>query len=113
MAIATLLELPETQEQWESWAFANMAHHRDIIRTVLERTGTHLTESILDPFDYQGDPTSWLAKHQLMHQHMDAVLGIAGYNLIDIDWGEPEAMQGWIAAHANEHVQAGEILNLG
>ena len=112
MSIASLIQLPETREQWDDWGFANMAHHRDIIRRIYELTGNNLTESVLDPFDHM-NPETWLTKHYLMHQHMDAVLGIQGFNLEDVDWEDREAMRNWIAAHANEHYQAGTILNIG
>lgn len=112
MALAVLEELPETREDWDTWAFCNMAHHRDIIRRVREIYNVDLTESVLDPFDIT-NPATWLYKHQLMHQHMDAVLGIQGFDLVGVKWGNPDEMEGWIAAHANEHVQAGTILNIG
>lgn len=112
MALAVLFELPETPEQWSTWAFVNMAHHRDINRKILQLGGPNLPESVLDPFNTE-DPGAWLYKHWDMHQRQNAVLGIQGFDLVSVDWGDRDAMQGWIASHANEHVQAGTILNLG
>lgn len=113
MALAVLFEVPETPEHWQEWAFVNMAHHRDIIRVVFERTGARLTESILDPFDYENPSPSWLYKHALMHQNMDQLLRIQGFDLSGVDWQDRDQLQGWITAHANEHVQAGTLLGLG
>lgn len=113
MAIAVLLEVPDSQEHWQNWAFVNMSHHRDIIRKISELGGPRLTESILDPFDYENPAPTWLYKHALMHSAMDQVLGIQGFDLSGVDWQDHEQLQGWIDAHANEHVQAGAILGLG
>lgn len=112
MAIGILFEYPKTIEHWHEWSFANMAHHRDIIRRIYERTGRNLPESILDPFDLN-DPTSWSYKHQEMHERQNAVLGIQGFNLLGVDWKDDDQMEAWIASHANEHVQAATILGMG
>lgn len=113
MAIGVLFEIPEDDAHWAEWAFANMAHHRDIIRVVSELGGPRLTESILDPFDYENPSPSWLYKHALMHLHQNQVLRIQGFDLSGVDWHDPDQLQAWITQHANEHVQAGAILGLG
>ncbi len=115
MSVAALYNVPETEAQLAEWSFVNAAAHRDIIRVVFERTGLQLDSFVLDPFN-PNEPTSmeaWSYQHQVMHQQMDAILGIQGYDLTDVDFEHPAVMAGWIAAHAIEHVQAGQILNLG
>lgn len=111
MSIAVLMEYPRSEAHWQEWAFANMAHHRDINRRIYELTGNNLPESVMDPFDLH-DPVSWSYKHQLMHDRQNAVLGIQGFNLVGVDWQDDEDMEGWIAAHLNEHYQASTILGI-
>lgn len=112
MALAVLFELPQSRQHWDTWAFVNMAHHRDINRVLFETTGTRINESVLDPFDID-QPDSWLTKHQVMHQEQNAALGIQGFDLQNVDFEDKEAMEAWITAHANEHYQAAQILGIG
>ncbi len=114
MPIAALYEDPDTQGL-TSWVFAHMAHHRDIIRVLYELQQVQLQEFSLDPFDPKDKDNldTWLANHQTMHNDMDRVLGIAGYNLLQVDWGDRAALAVWLENHADEHYQAGQILNLG
>ena len=95
-----------------SWAFAHAAHHRDINRTISLATGTQLPEYVLDPFDTDNAGV-WLYQHQLMHQNQDAALGIAGYDLLDVQWEDAGQLAGWILLNANEHMQAADILRIG
>ncbi len=115
MSLAGLYNIPVTQDQLAQWSFVNAAAHADVIRLVFQITGQQLDSFVLDPFDPQ-DPSTmelWLYQHQTMHQQMDAILGIQGYDLLDVDFTNQGLLAGWIASHANEHVQAGQILGLG
>lgn len=111
-AIAALYNVPSTPTEMNSWAFAHMAHHRDINRTILMSTGTRLDEYILDPLNPQ-DIGVWLYQHQLMHQQFESVLNISGYDLLDVDWQNQQELAGWILLNANTHLQAADILKLG
>lgn len=115
MSLAGLYNVPQDQLQLAQWSFINASAHADIVRVIYQRTGEVLQSYVLDPFD-PTNPTSmqnWLYQHQLMHQQMDAVLGIAGYDLLDVDWTDRGQFAAWIDSHASEHLQAGQILNLG
>lgn len=115
MSLAALYNIPQTDDQLAEWSFVNAAAHTDLIRVIFEQSGQTLDSFVLDPFNPQ-DQTSmqaWLYQHQVMHQQMDAALGIQGYDLLDVDFTNEGELAGWIEAHAIEHVQAGQILNLG
>lgn len=111
-AIAALFNVPSTTPELNSWAFVNMAHHRDISRTIYNLTGIALLESILDPMD-PDNLGVWLYQHQLMHDNQNALLGIAGYDLVDVDWKDRDELAGWVWLHAQEHYQAADILKIG
>ena len=115
MPIAEIYEFPEDAAALSIWSFSHMAHHRDIIRLVFDQQGLELDEYSLDPFDPndKNGLNTWLANHQIMHNAMDAALGIAGYNLAQVDWSDRAAMAVWLENHGDEHSQAGQILNLG
>lgn len=115
MSLAALFNVPEDPDQLAQWSFVNAAAHTDIIRVVYQRAGVVLSSYVLDPLD-PTNPASmqtWLYQHQLMHQQMDQVLGIAGYDLLDVDLTDRGQFAAWIQSHASEHLQAGQILNLG
>lgn len=109
MAIGALLRYPETPAEFYTWSFAHMANHRDIIRRIFEETGQNLTEYVLDPFD----PQSMIDQHQTMHNEMDRVLGISGYDLTVLDWSDPDSRSTWLAQNQNEHYIASSILGIG
>ena len=114
MSLAALYNIPGNQDQLSVWSFANAAHHRDIVRLIFQTTGQRVDSYVLDPFDPQ-DPSGmgvWLYQHQTMHQQMDAILGITGYDLTDVDFTNQGVLGGWINVHALEHVQAAQILGV-
>lgn len=111
MSIATLYIIPRTPEEFNVWSFAHAAHHRDILRRIYEVYGSRLDEYVLDPFDPL-DPGNWTALHQVMHQQMDAILGIAGYDLTELDWTDEAGLRAWMSHQGNEHYQAGTILGV-
>lgn len=77
----------------------------------LTTTTAALTEYPLYPLDlnYLG---LWLYQHQVMHSQMDAILGIAGYNLLELDWTDPDQLNDWISFNVDEHIQACRILGI-
>lgn len=111
MSVAALFNVPGTPEEFAQWGFANAAHHTDIVRRIYEITGQSLQSYVLDPIPQE--ISVWLYQHQFMHQQMDVVLGISGFDLTDVDWRDKGQLEGWITSHANEHVQASNILGLG
>lgn len=114
MALASLQEIPKSALEFAEWSFAHAAHHRDIIRVIYrDYGGARLDEYVLDPFDPRGSTEVWAENHAAMHNAMDAVLGIAGYNLSEVDWTDERSLGDWLSAHFNEHYQAGQILGLG
>ena len=111
-AVAALYNVPSTQEELNTWAFCHAAHHLDINRTIYLRTGTTLASYVLDPLDLDNFGT-WLYQHQVMHQNMDAILQINGYDLLDANLKDPNEFAGWIFANSDEHKQAADILGIG
>lgn len=98
-----------------------MANHLDIIRRIYEITtpvppATTPAPTQLNP--YPLDPIipenigNWLYWHAVMHAQMDTVLGIAGYDLLGLDWNDPAGLAEWISFNSDEHVQASRILGI-
>jgi hypothetical protein len=114
MGIAEIQAPPTTPDEMLSWSFVHMAHHRDIVRRIQETKSVNLTEYPLDYFSPEGTRgTNWLYNHAVMHNQMDQVLGIQGFNLNSLDWQDPDSVATWFDQHAAEHQQAGELLSIG
>lgn len=109
--IASLYNVPSTDTERAQWAFAHMAHHRDISRKIYELIAVALPEFILDPVN-PADLGSWEYQHQQMHDNQNAVLGIAGFDLSELDWGKQNELAGWIYLNGIEHRQASNILGI-
>lgn len=111
MALASLYNVPSTDTERAQWAFAHMAHHRDINRRIYELIVVALPEFILDPINI-ADSGTWEYQHQQMHDNQNAVLSIAGFDLSELDWTKQNELAGWIFLNGNEHRQASAILEI-
>ena len=110
--LASLANVPSTDEERSQWAFAHMAHHRDINFKIYNLIKVALPEYSLDPID-PNDTSTWEYQHQLMHDNQNQVLGITGQDLTGIDWKNPQMLEAWVFLNSNEHFQASETLEIG
>jgi hypothetical protein len=110
--LASLFNVPSTDEERAQWAFAHMAHHRDINARIYTLIKVALPEYILDPID-PNDSGTWEYQHQLMHDNQNQLLGISGQDLTGIDWNDQRLLAGWIFLNSSEHYQASNILEIG
>ena len=99
-AVAALYNVPSTLGELDTWSFAHAAHHHDIVRTIYQKSGKRLDEYVLDPFD-PVNPHNWLYQHQLMHNQMDAILLISGFDLLDVDMTNPNEFSGCFFSRFN------------
>ena len=115
MALAQLTEVPLNKNDLTHWSFAHMATHLDIIRRIYETTTPVAPATTPPPISinpYPLDPVDvdnmdvWLYNHAVMHAQMDLVLGIDGYDLLELDWRDPAQLAEWVSFNADEHVQA-------
>ena len=110
--MASLYNVPSTDEERAHWSFVHMAHHRDINRRLYELVHIALPEYIIDPIDPNNTGT-WEYQHQVMHDNQNALLGIAGFDLTGIDWKKQNELAAWIYLNASEHFKAADILEIG
>ena len=112
MSIAALFNVPEDQRTLNTWGFAHMANHRDIIRALNTDYGTNLSEFILDPVDFENSG-DWERQHQVMHHEMNAVVGLSGFDLLGLDWKNENRRAAWVLLNATEHRTISDFLRLG
>lgn len=111
MGLASIFNIPDTPEARLVWSFNHMAHHRDIIRRIYETRRLATPEYAIDPININ-DMAVWGYQHQQMHNNMNAVLGINGNDLVDVNWKDPGELSEWIQLNGSEHYQAGNILGV-
>ena len=109
--VAALYNVRSIQPELDAWAFAHAAHHHDINRVIFQKYGVTLPEYVLDPFDITA-ADNWLYQHQNMHLEFDAILGIDGFDLLDVNFKDKNELAGWVYLNANEHYQAASILEI-
>lgn len=110
--LADLYNVPSTDQERSQWAFAHMAHHRDINAKIYLLMKLALPEYVLEPIDVN-DTGTWEYQHQLMHDDFNQILGIQGQDLTGIDWKDQNLLAGWVFLNSSEHYQASAILEIG
>jgi hypothetical protein len=111
LGVADIGSIPRNENELKKWSFCHQLAHRDINRLIYQRLGITLPEYILDPID-PNNTDVWQYQHQLMHSNMDAVLGIAGNDLLGVDWKNEGLLEAWLFIHLPEHIQAAAALGL-
>ncbi len=110
--LANLSNVPGTDAERAQWAFAHMAHHRDINHAIYNLLKIALPEFPLDPIDVN-DTGTWEYQHQVAHDNFNLILGIDGQDLTGVDWKDTNLLAGWVFLNSNEHKQASDILEIG
>ena len=109
--IAGLFNDFTNEAEKDVWAFVNASHHQQINDAIYRLTGIALPTFLLDPMDPANK--TWLRLHQTMHENQNKILGIAGYNLLEVNLTDTNQRSGWTYLHGNEHYQASNILGIG
>lgn len=110
--LAALYNSFSDQAGMSQFSFANNDQHTQIIEAIARRFNVALPTYILDPIPANA-PSNWLYTHQAVHNDMNGVLGIAGNDLSDVDFTDPQQVASWVWLHAQEHYQAAQILGIG
>ena len=95
MSVANLFNIPETRTDWSQWDFALQATLRDINRRILETRNIIIPEYPLDPFNEQ-TPGIQLEQLQVWMDDINAELGIAGFDYVDIDLRDRGERTSWV-----------------
>lgn len=112
MSLANIANVPGSPEQLAAWAFNYMAWIRDNNRIIQADVGVQLPEYALSNIPLANSGV-WLYQNQDWHNRRNAVLGIKGNDLTDVDFSDPEQLATWIFLLFTEEQQAGAILGLG
>jgi hypothetical protein len=95
----------DDQRSLGEWSHDNAADHRDIARLILAQKSVYMTDYVLDPIAPQ-DFENWLWRHQTLHDEMNSVLSLSGYDLSSVNPNDPQQMESWLRLHFDEHNRA-------
>lgn len=110
--LAALFNIPQTRQDMQRFSFANADLHSRVRRAIELRSATPPDDVILDPLPEGDGLVAWMWRHQMVHNQTNALLGIAGNDLTDVDFQDQGQIASWIWLHAQEHRRACEILGL-
>ena len=114
MGLAAIYNVPDDARSLAHFAFINRMSHQSIAAAIFTQTnGANIPLPVLDPIPLGNALRTWLVQHQQTHNQQNAILGILGNDLTDVDFTKPEQVSAWIKLHADEHTQAHNILSLG
>lgn len=111
MGLATLFNIPGTENDFAIFSFHNQDMHRQIVFALRSTKNIVLPLYPIDPIPLH-DLAGWAIIHQALHNDFTQALGIGGVDLTDVDIKDPGQLAAWINLHGDEHRQASDILGL-
>lgn len=111
MGLADLANVPADSDEMAAWSFAHAAQHRDQIAAVYRIYRIALPEYLITPVNLR-DPGQFAQLHQAMHNAIDAVLGIDGYDLTNAAFQDPQELAAWIDLNFQSHYIENGILGI-
>jgi hypothetical protein len=111
MGLATLYNVPTTEQEMNVFSFNNAAEHTKIADSLFRQFSLPIPQFVLDPIPLD-DTGAWLFQHQSLHNIMNGVLNTPSNDLTSVDFKDPEQLSAWIWLHAQEHYKAADKLGL-
>jgi hypothetical protein len=111
MSIAPLFNIPQSENDFNTFSFHNMDMHRQIIEAIAATRNIILPLYQVDPIPLN-DLAGWAEIEQAMHADFTRVLGIVGSDFSSPDPNNPSEWSSYIYLHAQEMYQAATILRL-
>lgn len=114
MSLAQLQFPSPTPTGLEEWAQAHAQHHRAIITAMEEARDIKLPERLIYPVNFE-DPASvavFLREHQAAHNDFQAILGIQGNDIANVDFTNKGEREAWFFLHLTSHIAAASSLGL-
>ena len=111
MGIASLINVPKTQNEWNAWSLNHKIQHDNINRAILLKKGKTLTGYVIDPIDLQS-PDIFLQNNAQIHTDVCSVLNVSGSDLFEINWQDKKQVENWIYLHWQEHSSFNTALGL-
>lgn len=113
MAMNPLLyNSPADEASLLEWSANHQREHLLIAYTIQQKySGTQTIVLPIDPVPVQFDMLTWAQNHQTMHNEMDNVTGVQGFDLSSVNFQERDQLLIWINLHAWEHYRVWNVLD--
>lgn len=111
MALATLYNVPMSDNEINVFSFANQDEHNKIAMAIASQYSIQTPSYVLDPMPIQ-DLGTWLEQHQILHNVMNGIAGQESNDLTDVDFTDEAQRTEWIWLHAQEHYKVADFLGL-
>lgn len=119
MSLPYLYARPEDEEGWNAWSFNHAANHYTWVSAIGRVTTAggavkflvQQQQFILSPID-PNDLGMWLYQHQTAHDQANEALGTKGYNLLELDWKDPDQFATWLRLNGDEHIRISAALGV-
>lgn len=114
MSLAQLQFPAPTDSGLEEWSFSHQAHHLAIIDAMQQERDIKLPERLIYPINFQ-DPASvtvFMREHQSAHNDFQAILGIQGNDIANVDFTNPGEREAFFFLHFQAHLAAATALKL-
>lgn len=111
MALVDLLNTPKNEAEWEIYSFSNREQVSEIRQAIKVQKNTILRDYVLYPINFD-NIKFWLQNNQQAHLDFNAVLGLQGSDLQDVDIKEPNQLQSWVWINYQELFSASAALHI-
>ncbi len=110
--LAALLNVPETDSDWERWSYNNYDANNQIRQAIVAQKKIILPEYQLQPIDWD-NISFWLEANQQAHISFTNALGQASNDLASVDFDKPDEVRSWIWLNYMEISDACKTLGIG
>lgn len=111
MPLPMLFDITASDASLGQFFFWNAQDHIEISQAVQAQKSVNLFQRVLDPVDKEAIDT-WMELHQQSHNDINAVLGLSGNDLSDLDFSNERRVREWINLHAQEHQAMRQALKI-
>ena len=111
MALSTLYNIPQNDEQFNVFSFSNRDEHNKIAMALVNIYNISAPYYVIDPMPMQ-DLGTWLEQHQELHNVMNGATGQQSNDLETVDFSDDNQRAEWIWLHAQEHYKVASFLGL-
>ena len=112
MGLPYIYSQPQSPDDWRKWSFNHAANHYDMVSAVQDQKNEQVAQYILDPMN-PDNLGIWFYQHQIMHAQVNSVLGTQGFDLLALDWSDPDQFQEWLMLNGSEHQRLSAALGIG
>lgn len=109
--LARLLNVPQNNDDWESYFYDNRNQVIEIRQAILKQFSVNLTEYILYPVQ-KNDLQAFLLNNAQSHTDFNSVLDLQGADLLNVNFNDREQLEAWIYLNYQELFDASQALNI-